>query len=66
MTIGLATGPEVNASIFTPRNEKEVDYIWMKYGIRNPIWTDFVPANETTFYRIVQICSHEIHTSHVI
>ena len=39
------------SNIFTPKNEKEVDFIGMKYEIEYPIWTDFARANTSTFYR---------------
>jgi len=50
VTTNLTTGPQNFSNIFTPKDEKEVDLISMKYKIDHPIWTDFVRANTSTFY----------------
>ena len=51
VTAGLPTRSKDNSDLFTPKNLKEVDFIWTKYPIENSIWTDFVRANTSAFYR---------------
>ena len=51
VTIDLTASQENYSNIFTPKNEEEVDFIWLKYKIEHPIWTDFTRVNKTTFYR---------------
>ena len=58
MTTGLSTRSTDNTDLFTPKNEKEVDFIWMKYPIENSIWTDFVRANTSAFFRESFLLEH--------
>ena len=51
VTTGLPTRSTDNLDLFTPKNVNEVDFIWTKYPIENSIWTDFVRANTSAFYR---------------
>ena len=51
MTTGLTASQENYSDIFTPKNEEEVNFIWIKYKVEHPIWTDFTRVNTSSFYR---------------
>ena len=51
VTTGLTASQENYSDIFTPKNEEEVNFIWIKYKVEHPIWTDFTRVNTSSFYR---------------